>query len=293
MTYKAHYPELDRIVEYPFTDNNSLSHKASEGKVRNLTSALRVDFSRSTPRLREQYGQFRLSNRTSSIHRHNRYFVTEIGPGLFPSETHEVNVSLNENSEVILASQSATKVHIASEGSHSAIGYRFSVAGGSSLIALQAPTISYEGSKLISTIEVDVEAGSKAIVSELLAKVATTDQSTGSTYVDMMLDINYGGELAFVDRVSTCRTPIHDEIASKEAIGGGQEVVGGIYIVGYHYVSHDLLERTSREMAKALASVEVSPPTSPTKDITLIRARGSDPYAIEALFSEIAGVLTQ
>ncbi len=284
---------VDEVVECPSIGRGFLSPSTNDLSDASPTSSLVVDFDRSSPRLKEQYGQFRLSNKTSSALGHSRYFITEIGPGLFPDESHEVTISLQNNSRVIVESQSATKVHIAPEESHASVGYRFNVAGGSSLIALQAPTISYEGSKLISTIEVDVETGSRAIVSELLAKVATTDQSIGSTFVDMMIEITYGGELIVIDRVATYQTPIHDEIAAKAVIGGGREVVGGIYIVGYHDTSLDLLAQTAHEIAKLMPSVEVTSPTSPTPNVALIRARGDDPYATEEFFIGVAKVLSR
>ncbi len=261
-----------------------------EGRVPD--SSLKVDFYASSPRLREQGGQFRLSNPTTSALGHRRHFLTEIGPGLFPCESHAISISLRDRSKVMIESQSATKVHLALEDTHAEIEYRFSVAGSSSLIALQAPTISYAGSKLISSIYLDVEHGSRAIVSEMIAKVATTDQSIGCTWVDMMIEINYGGELMLVDRVTTVHNPIYDEVESKTVIAGGKGVVGGIYIVGYHEVSIDALRRFASEIAMQHPSVEVSSPTSPTPEVSLLRARGDDPYAIETLFSELAKAIS-
>lgn len=284
---------VDEVVECPSIDRSFVSPSTNGLSGASPTSSLVVDFDRSSPRLKEQYGQFRLSNKTSSALGHSRYFITEIGPGLFPSETHEVTISLQNNSRVIIESQSAAKVHIAPEESHASIGYRFNVAGGSSLIAHQAPTISYAGSKLISTIEINVETGSRAIVSELLAKVATTDQSIGSTFVDMMIDITYGGELVVIDRIATYQTPIHDEIAAKQVIGGGREVVGGIYVIGYHDTPLDVIDAIARDIAKLIPTVEVTSPTSPTPDVALIRARGDDPYAIEAFFMGVAKALSR
>jgi urease accessory protein UreH len=282
--------------------SNGVSDSDSVGLVRSflpkvrpsvVSSALAVDFDGSSARLLEQYGQFRLSNQTSSVFSHCRFFITEIGPGLFPGESHQVSISLRNGSKVALESQSATKVHIAPDAIYASIGYRFDVNGGSSLIALQAPTISYGGSKLLSTIEVEVEAGSKAIVSELVAKVAPTDQSTGVTFVDLMIDISYGGELIMVDRIATYKTPIHDEIAAKSVVGGGRGVVGGIYIVGYQELSLDEIAETSRDIAGKISSIEVSSPTSPTPELVLIRAHGDDPYAVEEFFAKIAGAVTK
>ena len=278
----------DEVVDFPSIGENSLAPRANESEGTSLTSSLVVDFDQTVPRVKEQYGQFRLSNKTSASLGHSRYFITEIGPGLFPRETHAVTISLQNSSKIMVESQSATKVHIAPEGSHSTIGYRFNVAGGSSLIALQAPTISYEGSKLISSIEVNVESGARAIVSELLAKVATTGQSIGTTFVDMMIEISYGGELIVIDRIATYQTPIHDEADAKAVIGGGREVVGGIYIIGYHDTSLELLEKTAHEIANYMPSIEITSPTLPTPDVILIRVRGDDPYAIEGFFAKIA-----
>ncbi len=255
-------------------------------------SSLKVDFYASSPRLREQGGQFRLSNPTTSALGHRRHFLTEIGPGLFPCESHSISISLRDRSKVMIESQSATKVHVATENTHAVIEYRFSVAGSSSLIALQAPTISYAGSKLISSIYLDVEHGSRAIVSEMIAKVATTDPSIGCTWVDMMIEINYGGELMLVDRVATVHNPIYNEVESKTVIAGGKGVVGGIYIVGYHEVSIDALRRFTSEIAMQHPSVEVSSPTSPTPEVSLLRARGDDPYAIETFFGELAKAIS-
>ncbi|CAG4932172.1 urease accessory protein UreD [Acidithrix sp. C25] len=252
------------------------------------TSSLVVDFKNGVPRCQEQFGQFRLSNRTTEVFGRKRFFITEIGPGLFPGERHQISLSLGDKSNVVIESQSATKVHLCEDDRYAKMKQNFKIASDCSLIALLAPTISYEGSNFVSSIQLDLALGGVAITSEIIAKVAPTKNSHGTTTIDMAMEVIYGGETVLIDRIATHENPLFDPLGARQRITGGFDVIGTIYFCGFGPQGDLKLHELTKIGTSAMTKVQSSLATSPMEQITLIRGRARDPFYLASYFSWLA-----
>lgn len=214
----------------------------------------------------------------------DRYFLTEVGPGLFPGEVHHLKFRLENHSRIALDSQSAIKVHFSPVESESVIDQLFELEAGSSLVAIPEPIIAFTGSRLRSRTRLNLEQGASAIISEVIGRVAPTPDSLGPPAMDTAVEICYDARRIFVDRVAIGSNPHFGASKSWSAVTGESGCVGSLYFVGFE---PGTLERIAGIMARldtGSPAVRSTRPTNPTEELTIIRAKASDAASVGSHF---------
>lgn len=216
-----------------------------------------------------------------------RYFLTEVGPGLFPGEVHDLSFGIKNQSRIALDSQSAIKVHFSPVESDAVIEQLFEVDEGSSLVVLPEPIIAFTGSRLRSRTRLRLEHGATAIISEVVGRVAPTPDSIGPPAMDATVEISYDSRRILLDRLAIGTNPHFGATDSWSAVTGGSGCVGSLYLVGFGDASLELITDIASELGGPANGVKSTRPTDPTAELIIIRAKATDAASVSGYFVEI------
>ena len=256
-----------------------------------VKSRLWVDFINNTAHPREQIGQFRISNRLANKYGMNFYLITEVGPGLFPGETHKLQFNITDGSQIAIMTQSATKVMASPLGTAATVEQSFTVSSGCDLIFMPEPIIAFGASALQSLTVVFLEPGSSAIVTEIIGVVAETIFFASAPTIDATVEIRRGPNHLIIDRVAVQANPLFGALHSWKSVTGGSGCVGSMYFAG---LGLDFSRRLIVHLAKLepssyeIAALEV---TDPDDELVIVRARSSDAASISNFFAALANWL--
>lgn len=217
----------------------------------------------------------------------DRYFLTEVGPGLFPGEVHHLSFGLKNQSRVALDSQSAIKVHFSPVEFESVMDQLFELEAGSSLVALPEPIIAFTGSRLRSRTRLSLAQGATAIISEVIGRVAPTPNSLGPPTMDSAVEISYDARRILVDRVAIGSNARFGASESWAAVTGKSGCVGSLYFVGFSSESLQGLSGIRAGLDDTALAVRSTRPTDPTDELAIIRAKASDAASLAGYFVTI------
>lgn len=192
--------------------------------------------------LRSQTGQFRLSEQCGEHLGHSRYYLVEVGPGLFPGEEHKVDLEIMPGHGVIITQQSATKVMPASNSAFAKMEVELTVGNQSSLLFLAEPTIMQPSAALRSETTIYMGEDAKLLYTEIIGEPLSLKNRPG--YPGMLssqLRLFRNGSLEYCDSIIVEDSPVFSAWECWQRVFGGSKASGSCYLVGY---SSSLIERT-------------------------------------------------
>ncbi len=225
-------------------------------------------------------GQFRISRRCGALHGLPLYLITEVGPGLFPGERHEIRIRVRESARVAIAGQSALKIHAGEAALPAVLRVQIEVERGATLLFMPEPVVGYSGSRLDSATDIDADAGAIAAVGEIIAHPASTPHFGAPLLLSTTATIRLGGDLAMADRFSSFGDPVFTPAeAWLRATGGG--CVGSLYLLGME-------PPASKACAAGPAETLLA---TPVEKVSVLRVRAPEADRIQAVFREYAASL--
>lgn len=261
-----------------------------------LTSVLEARFEESRRLLlTNQIGQFRLSKNCGIKVGHEKYYLVEVGPGLFPCEEHSIDLTLHHNQKVLLQAQSATKVMSSRTTEAAKINLKIVAMDGSSLIYLCEPTIMLPNSSLESKTDLYLGRGAKLIYSDIVGQpFPELDPELNCNLLNTQLRIFTEGELQYADSIVVEPNPILTAAEAWRQVFSNSLCAGACYIVGY---PARRVEKIIRDLAEISVSgdcpINVST-SSITPELTLTRVHSTTSGSIKTFFeSSIEAITSQ
>ena len=208
------------------------------------------------------------------------HLITEVGPGLFPGELHEIAIRVRRSAGVAITGQSAVKIHAGTANAVARLRVEIEVEAGATLLYLPEPVVGYSGSRFDSATAIDVEEGGTAILGEIIGHPAPTQHFDAPPLLAATAAVSSGGELVLADRFSSLGDPISGPAeAWLRATGGG--CIGFLYLCG---VEPPSLETAASGPAEVLLA-------RPVGGVSVVRVRAAAADRIQAIFQGLAGEL--
>lgn len=243
--------------------------------------------------LARQRGQFRLSRQCGYHLGHSRYYLVEIGPGLFPGECHVVDLEVMSDHKVSIFQQSATKVMPTVGGNCAKVDSTFEIKCDSSLLYFAEPVIMLPNSAFSSEITIHLAHSSKAVFTEIIGEPPTFPTKYGfPEFLSSQLRIFRGGLLEYCDAVIVERTPLFGAKESWERVFGEASTFGTCYLAGY---SNEQIETATA----SIADTSIFGPEllvthcAPVPNLSVVRVSSPRAEAIKRYFSHLATLLVE
>ncbi len=252
-------------------------------------SELSVKFRGKAPSQAErltQVGQFRISNAIARPNLPDLFYITELGPGLFAGELHEICLEVGDATKIALRQQAATRVlrnplpNVASMRTEVIVGSQ------SSLEMLAQPIICFQGSRLHSEVEFQLTDDSELTFAEVVGVRVGFDAeiSLGNTF-------RTKDELIFVDQLEVSQNPLYGLDDTWLEVMGGSGSYGALYHFSNNFAHHKaLVELATSTSSSALEHFDLYT-VSPREDFTILRAHAAHAEALVELFEDAAAAL--
>ena len=155
-------------------------------------------------------------------------FIVNPTGGLLGGDCAEVRVSVGPGAQVLLLTQSATRVQPSPGGQDAVQTFHFTVAAGGRLEAYPERTIPFAGSRLFQTVRAELEPGAEFGLLETLAtgRVAMGERLKFGRYRSWV-EVWQGGRRVYLDRVDV-QPDLHDPTAPG-VLGGRDYSASGVW----------------------------------------------------------------
>lgn len=265
----------------------------------NTVSTAQVIKSKERLHRKVQLGQFRFSQRCGFVHSFDRHYLTEIGPGLFADEHHDIDIQLCEQAKMWLEPQAWCKVFPGKKSLASAdqiplpasVRTEISIYQGSSLVFLNAPLIIYGGGSFKSRTVIRIGQESRAIFSEIIAKRVSNPDKGRSCYLDSELEIYVDAQLVMNDIVEVTSNPLFSNDETWDCVTGEDSCIGALYLLGYKDLEMQLDDFIGNEVNNTpIVSAEIA---HTTDSLTTIRVTAPHAQFLLDYFTKIANFLAE
>lgn len=259
-----------------------------------LTSDLNVKFgSRTAPSvdLISQHGQFRISNTYGSKYGYDNFYLTEIGPGFFPGESHRIRLEISPTRQIRLRQQAANKVMTSYKSPKSEINFTVKIGAEASLIFLAQPIILMPSSALLSSSEITLEKGGRLIFSDIIGAVPTLLGGfiDKPRHLCTQVRLYIENQLIFLDSTLAESNELATFDENWSRLFGVGMTCGTLYLVGYQFrqIKNALDDlRTSTFQYDTQAAI-----CEPDENVTLIRAKTKNTQNLLDFFETISNTL--
>ncbi len=252
-------------------------------------SELSVKFSGKAPVHAErltQLGQFRISNAIARPNLPDLFYITELGPGLFAGELHEIYLEVGDATKIALRQQAATRVlrnplpNVASMRTEVIVGSQ------SSLEMLAQPIICFQGSRLLSEVEFELTEDSDLTFTEVVGVRVGLDAE-----ISLSNTFRTKNGLIFVDRLEVSQNPLYGLDETWREVMGGSGSYGALYHFSKNSAHHKALIRLATSTSNSDMEHFNLYAVSPREDFTILRAHAAHAEALVELFEDAAAAL--
>lgn len=242
--------------------------------------------------IQNQFGQFRLSKNVGAGAHRGKFYLVEIGPGLFPQETHVLELKVENGQEIELTQQAASKVMPAIGTVDAVTTFSITTGNDSLFIYHCEPTILLPGARLVSTTEIHVSENSTLIFSDIIGEpISTLDGPFQNSLLNNRIRIFCDGNLEFLDSLIVESNPVTSFSESWEHVFDNSKTTGSLYIVGNtpsdintdQLVMPKAINSGIRELEIAFSRI------SPR--LAIVRAKSENASTIKTYFGQITAYI--
>lgn len=261
---------------------------------RYLASVLEANFADSGGlQLAHQSGQFRLSKNCGVNFGHHKYYLVEIGPGLFPAEEHRIHVTLSNKQHVALQAQSATKVMPTRDSKSAKVDLKITAMDRSSLIYICEPTIMLPNSSLEFCTDLHLGKDARLIFTDIIGQpFPQIDDALNGNVLNTQLRIFFEDKLLYADSIVVESNPIYTATQSWQHVFSNAMCMGTIYVGGYPASKVEkILRNQARSVTDDRSSIEVTI-SSITPELLLARVCSITSDSIKQFFESLIEIIT-
>lgn len=156
--------------------------------------------------------------------------IQGVGPGYFPGDRLRIDLTAESGATLVVRGQGATKLYPSPGGEAASVATRLRAEAGATLVYLPGELIPFRDGVLTATTEIDVAAGGRVALAEILMPGRTAmGEHLAYRSLDMRVEARYAGRRCLIERMR-----LEPDIRDVAAVGRhcGYAAVGTLYLIG-------------------------------------------------------------